>query len=155
MAQEEYKLQGGRVSVVTPVYNGESHLPAMLDSVLAQTYPDMEMILVDDGSTDATIKVAETYREKFTARGYKYRIVAAEHKNASGAINKGLPYVTGEYLIWPDSDDILKPESVTKRVEYLRSHPEYACVRSLSWYFDQETGEVLEKADEQRGDLSK
>ena len=155
MAQEEYKLQGGRVSVVTPVYNGESHLPAMLDSVLAQTYPDMEMILVDDGSTDATIKVAETYREKFTARGYKYRIVAAEHKNASGAINKGLPYVTGEYLIWPDSDDILKPESVTKRVEYLRSHPEYACVRSLSWYFDQETGEGLEKADEQRGDLSK
>ena len=41
MAQEEYKLQGGRVSVVTPVYNGDSHLPAMLVSLLAQTYPDM------------------------------------------------------------------------------------------------------------------
>lgn len=155
MAQEVNELQKGRVSVVTPVYNGESYLSGMLDSVLAQTYPDIEMILVDDGSADGTIKAAEEYREKFAARGYGYRIVAAEHKNASGAINAGLPHVTGEYLIWPDSDDILEPESVAKRVEYLRKHPEYQCVRSLSYYFDQETGALLDTADEQTGDLNR
>ena len=145
----------GKVSVVTPVYNGEFHLAKLLDSVLKQTYPDMEMILVDDGSSDKTIAVAEKYREKFAARGYGYRIVEAEHKNASAAINKGLPYVTGEYLIWPDSDDVLEPESVEKRVDFLRKHPEYRCVRSLSYYFNAETGELSDKADEQKGDLDK
>ncbi len=152
---EENKFCTGKVSVVTPVYNGEFHLAKMLDSVLAQTYADMEMILVDDGSSDGTLTVAEGYREKFAARGYGYRIIAAEHGNASAAVNRGLPYVTGEYLIWPDSDDLLKPESVEKRVEFLRTHPEYSCVRSLSWYFHAETGEESGEADEQQGDLEK
>ncbi len=155
MSQENRGLESGRVSVVTPVYNGESHLAKMLDSVLRQSYPKMEMILVDDGSEDGTVRVAEDYREKFADRGYGYRIVLSEHKNASAAINQGLPYVTGEYLIWPDSDDVLEPESVRKRVEYLCAHPEYQCVRSLSYYYVAETGERSEKADEQRGDLSK
>lgn len=155
MDQKQYEYNAGLVSVVTPVYNGETHLSKMLDSVLNQTYPDMEMILVDDGSSDGTVRVAESYCEKFAAKGYGYRIVQAEHKNASAAVNRGLPFVSGEYLIWPDSDDYLEPESVKRRVDFLRQHPQYACVRSLSYYFDAETGERTEKADEQRGDLAK
>lgn len=155
MDQKQYEYKRGRVSVVTPVYNGETHLSKMLDSVLNQTYPDMEMILVDDGSEDETVRTAQSYCERFAAKGYEYRIIQAEHKNASAAINQGLGYVSGEYLIWPDSDDILKPDSVEKRVEFLKGHPEYQCVRSLSWYFDGETGESSEKADEQLGDLEK
>lgn len=155
MERGQYEYHPGRVSVVTPVYNGEAHLPGMLDSVLNQTYPEIEMILVDDGSGDDTVSVAEAYRGKFADRGYGYRIVRAEHKNASAAINKGLPYVSGEYLVWPDSDDYLEPESVKRRVEFLLQHPRYECVRSLSYYFDAATGERREKADEQRGDLSK
>ena len=127
----------------------------MLDSVLSQTYPGIEMILADDGSADATLQVAEGYRERFAARGYAYRIVQASHRNASAAINAGLPYVTGEYLIWPDSDDVLERDSIQKRVEFLKAHPEYQCVRSLSYYFDEETGKRSEKADEQRGELEK
>lgn len=143
----------GRVSLVTPVFNGESYLPGMLESVLCQTYPQMEVILVDDGSTDQTIQVAERYRERFVKRGYDYRIVHSGHKNASAAINQGLSYVTGEYLIWPDSDDVLESESVEKRVEFLKRHPQYQCVRSLSYYFDPITGESR-KAEEQTGNLS-
>ena len=127
----------------------------MLDCVLAQTYPDVEMILVDDGSADGTVRAAQNYSEKFEEKGYGYRIVRAEHKNASAAINRGLPFVSGEYLIWPDSDDYLEPESIRRRVDFLRQHPQYACVRSLSYYFDEETGTRSEKADEQRGDLKK
>ncbi len=154
MSQKNFGLEGGRVSIVTPVYNGETHLAKMLDSVLAQDYPQIEMILVDDGSEDRTIQIARDYREKFVGRGYEYRIVQAEHKNASAAINQGLPYVTGEYLIWPDSDDVLKPESVSRRAAYLCAHPDIQCVRSLSYYYDAVTGERSEKADEQRGDLA-
>lgn len=155
MASEGGKWKAGLVSIVTPVYNGKAHLAGMLDSVLAQTYAEIEMILADDGSEDATLQVAESYRERFAARGYAYRVVQAPHRNASSAINAGLPYVTGEYLIWPDSDDALEPESVAKRVEFLQSHPRYECVRSLSYYFDEKTGARLDKADEQIGDLSR
>lgn len=153
MKEKRQKFVEGRVSAVTPVYNGAKYLPAMLDSVLAQAYDDMEMILVDDGSEDDTVRIAESYRPKFLERGYGYRIVRAEHRNASAALNEGLPYVTGEYLIWPDSDDVLRPESVEKRVDFLRRHPEYKCVRSLAYYFDAETGEKRE-ADEKTGDLT-
>ncbi len=155
MASEESRWKEGLVSIVTPVYNGEAHLAGMLDSVLAQTYSQIEMILADDGSGDATLQVAESYRERFAVRGYAYRIVQAPHKNASAAINAGLPYVTGEYLIWPDSDDVLEPESVARRVAFLESRPQYQCVRSVSYYFDESTEERLDKADEQRGDLSR
>ncbi len=148
------KFIEGKVSVVTPVYNGEFHLQPMLNSVLKQTYSNVEMILVDDGSTDRTIQVAESFRKNFSDKGYKYMIVQGKHKNASAAINQGLAYVTGEYLIWPDSDDILMPESIEKRVMFLKSHPQYQCVRTLSYYYDELTGETL-RADEKTGDLSK
>lgn len=149
--QEEFVK--GKVSIVTPVFNGEAYLPQMLDSVLAQTYQHVEMILVDDGSTDGTPRIAERYREKFEARGYEYRLIQASHKNASAAINRGLPYVRGEFLIWPDSDDVLEPESIEKRVAFLQENPTYNCVRSLPYYFDAETGGSMERGERQ-GDLS-
>lgn len=142
-----------RVSIVTPVYNGEKYLLPMLDSVLLQTYPEIEMILVDDGSTDNTVQAAKSYWEKFAGRGYGYRIVQAEHKCAAAAINQGLPFVTGEYLIWPDADDRLERNSVEKRVEFLKKHTEYQCVRTLSYYFRENTGELV-RADENMDNYS-
>lgn len=140
----------GRVSVVTPVYNGAGHVGRLLESVLAQTWDEVEMILVDDGSEDATVAVAEGYRERFRARGYRFEIVAAEHRNASAAINRGLPLVTGEFLIWPDSDDALHPDSIRKRASFLRENPRYQCVRSLSEYRREDGSSA--PPQEQRGD---
>lgn len=119
MSKESRKIVKGRVSVVTPVYNGEQFLKRFLDSLLSQTYMDMEVILVDDGSSDHTLDIAKSYTDAFCHKGYPFKIIQAKHKNASAAINQGLPYVTGEYLIWPDSDDVLKHESVEKRVRFL------------------------------------
>lgn len=151
--KERHIFVKGRVSAVVPVYNGELYLSHMLDSILNQTYHQIELILVDDGSSDRTVSVAEDYRERFAGRGYDYRIVQTSHKNASAAINCGLSYVTGEYLIWPDSDDRLERDSVEKRVDFLQSHPDYQCVRSLAYYYDPKTGEHLPE-DEKRGDLT-
>ena len=61
------KYRSGLVSVVTPVYNGENHLSRLLTSLLVQSYPHLELILSDDGSTDATLRIAESYRERFLA----------------------------------------------------------------------------------------
>lgn len=145
--------QQGLVSVVTPIYNGERYVSRMLDSVLAQDYARIQMILCDDGSSDNTIRLARTYVPKFQAKGYDLRIVTSPHENASAAINAGLVHVTGNYLIWPDGDDELMPNSVSKRVAFLAHHPEYKAVRSLMEYVSEEDGAVL-LPQENLGDLS-
>ena len=145
------RYKEGLVSCVTPVHNGEKYLRSMLDSVLNQTYPFVELFLVDDGSTDGTLEIARSYQERFAKKNYRYQVIETVHKHASAAINQGLAQVTGEFLIWPDSDDILEPDSVERRVEFLKSHPEYRCVRSLMYYFDQ--NEEKRKTGEPLGDL--
>lgn len=142
------------VSVLTPVYNGEAYVSRLLDSVLNQTWPHIEMILADDGSQDATMEIARAYIPRFEARGYTLRVVSAPHKNASAAINTGLPHVKGRYLVWPDSDDELMPDSVEARVRFLETHPEYQCVRSIMDYVSDDPGEPAPRG-ENLGDLSK
>ena len=129
-----------RVSVVTPVYNGEKHLYRLLESVLAQSWEDVEMILSDDGSQDGTLAAARAFRDRFRRRGCALRIVTGEHRNASAAINRALPLATGEYLIWPDSDDELHPSSIRRRADFLAANPQYQCVRSLGRYLGPDGG---------------
>ena len=138
-----------RVSIVTPVYNGEGYLSRMLDSVLRQSYRELEMILVDGGSGDGTLVLAEGYRQRFEELGIEYRILTGGGSAAAG-LNRGFPFVTGEFLIWPDADDVLEKESVKKRVDFLRKCPDYQCVRSLAYYVLEETGERT-REDERRG----
>ena len=121
----EHEWVRNRVSVITPVYNGEAYLHRLLDSILAQSWNHIEMVLVDDGSQDNTLEIARAYQEKFHERGFSYTVIAAGHRNASAAINRGLSLITGEFLIWPDSDDELDSESIRKRVEFLRANPHY------------------------------
>lgn len=143
----------GLVSCVTPVYNGEKYVGPMLDSILQQTYPSIEMILVDDGSEDCSLKIADSYKERFAKKGYDYQILHGQHRNASAAMNRGFARVRGEYLIWPDSDDILERESVEKRVDFLKVNPEFGCVRTVMYYFDS-NGQITLK-DENIGDVKK
>ena len=142
------------VSVLTPVYNGESYIARLLESVQGQTYPYIEMILADDGSTDATVEIAETYIPRFKEKGYSLTIVQTSHKNAAAAVNKGLNYVEGEYLVWPDSDDELLPDSVETKVRFLQQHPEYQCVRSIMEYVS-EKADTPAKPAEKLGDIAK
>ncbi len=148
-----YIFLKNRGSIVTPVRNGERYLSRMLDSVLGQSYRELEMILVDGESSDGTLALAEGYRERFRKKGIRYEVVTGGGSAAAG-LNRGFPFVTGEFLIWPDGDDVLEQESVKKRVEFLQEHPEYRCVRSLGYYVLEETGERT-RADERRGDLTK
>lgn len=142
MTDKNTAFTTGLVSVVTPTYNNEAYLGEMLDSVLNQSYNHIQMILVDDGSTDSTAEIAKQYEDKFRQRGFEYIFVQAPHNSASAAINRGLEYVKGEFLIWPDSDDLLDESSVEIRVDFLNSHSEYNAVRSMPEYFDAATGET-------------
>lgn len=118
------------VSIITPCYNGEHCLARMLDSVIAQTYRPIEYILVNDGSTDGTQALAESYIPKFREAGIDFKIINQENKGLAGAINAGLMCFTGDYLCWPDADDYFEPTSVEDRVKVLEDNPEYAVVSS-------------------------
>lgn len=148
------QYEEGLVSIVTPVYNGEHYIDRFLSSILQQTYPHLQLILVDDGSVDRTAEAVKQWEDKLKAAGISFLFLRNSHKNASAAINTGLKYVRGEYLIWPDSDDVLEKDSIAMRVHFLKKHPQYHCVRSIAYYFDPATGKRKE-ADEKQGDLLK
>ena len=117
------------VSIVTPCYNGEAFLDRYFECVLAQTYPSIELIFVDDGSTDQTFELAKSYRHALESRGYRSVFLRQEHAGQAAAINLGLPHVTGAYLTWPDSDDLMRPDNIEKKVQALEAHPEAGFVR--------------------------
>ena len=107
------------VSIITPCYNGEKYLDRYFQSILDQTYPNVELIFVNDGSTDHTEEKAISYGEELKARGYGFTYIYQPNAGQSAAINQGLKIFTGKYLNWTDSDNYLPSDSVEKRVRYL------------------------------------
>ena len=99
-----------KVSVIVPVYNVEPYLEQCLQSLAAQTLPEMEFILVDDGSTDRSGAIADL----FAAQHPRFRIVHQQNKGYAGARNAALPLATGEYLGFVDSDDWVAPDMFEK-----------------------------------------
>jgi CDP-glycerol glycerophosphotransferase len=95
------------VSVVVPVYDVAAYLPAALDSVLAQTHPALEVVVVDDGSTDGSGAIADGY----AGRDERVRVVHTANRGLGAARNEGLRHVTGELVAFLDSDDVLPPDA--------------------------------------------
>ena len=95
-----------KTSVVIPVYNTQEYLPACLDSVLAQTQEEIEVILVDDGSTDGSLEIERAYAD----RDPRVRIIQQPNLRQGTARNRGLMEARGEYVYFMDSDDLIVPE---------------------------------------------
>lgn len=129
-------MQSPLVSILTPMYNTEKYVYRLLDSVLSQDYPAIEMIVIDDGSTDGSRAVVEGYIDRFSERGYTLRCVHQPNSGQSVAIRNGLPLVTGEYLTWPDSDDFYTSgDAISKMVRALASAPpDFQLVRTQARY---------------------
>lgn len=99
---------GKKVSIIVPVYNVERYLPECLNSIRSQTYKDIELILVDDGSTDGSGKICDCCARSDA------RVVAVHQKNAgvSAARNKGMSLASGEFILFVDADDVASSELV-------------------------------------------
>ncbi|MGH2868611.1 MAG: glycosyltransferase family 2 protein [Solirubrobacteraceae bacterium] len=104
-----------RISVVIPVFNGERHLSEALESVRSQGFDDLEMIVVNDGSTDDSAGVA---------RRHGARVIDSERGGVARARNVGLAAARGELIAWLDADDAWTKDSLRIRVTYLEAHPE-------------------------------
>ena len=94
-----------KVSVITVTYNGEKTLAKAIESVLNQTYSNVEYIIVDGGSTDATVQIANSYKEKFEAKGYEFKIISERDQGMYDALNKGVKMATGDVIGQINSDD--------------------------------------------------
>lgn len=101
-----------KISVLTPCYNGEKYINRYFDSLLNQTYDNFEIIFVDDGSKDKTSKITKEYVSKFKKRNVELKYLYQENSGQAEAVNNGLKYVTGDYLIWPDSDDYYESDAL-------------------------------------------
>lgn len=115
-----------RVSIIIPCYNAERWLAETLESALAQTWPDKEIILVDDGSTDGSLALAKT----FGSRGVN--VVAQANAGAAAARNTGLRLATGDYLQFLDADDLMAPDKIERQVRRLQAEGA-DCLATCAW----------------------
>lgn len=104
------------ISVVVPVYDVEAYLPEALDSVLAQTHRELEVVVVDDGSTDDSGRIADAY----AARDPRVRVVHTDNHGLGAARNEGIRHATGALLTFADSDDVVPPDSYRVLLHQLR-----------------------------------
>ena len=124
-----------KVSVIIPVYNIAAQLRQCLDSVAGQTLADLEIICVDDGSTDASSDILA----EFTARDRRFTVLTQANAGPGAARNLGLSHATGEYLIFLDSDDWFAPELLEKLLRQAeRTGADITICRSVE--FDTATG---------------
>jgi glycosyltransferase involved in cell wall biosynthesis len=125
------------VTIVTPCYNMAELLPAAIESVLSQDYPRLEYIVVDGGSTDATLSILERYRDRLTYS-------SAPDRGPSDAVHRGLRRAHGEIFAWLNADDTYLPGAIRAGVEYLEAHPEIDVVYGEGWWID-ESGAIISR----------
>lgn len=119
------------VSVITPCYNGEKYIDRYAHSILSQDYENLQIIFMDDGSTDRSHEKIHTYKQEFEKKGYTFEYHRHENKGLAYTVGAGLQYVKGKYLIWPDVDDTMSFDSISKKVAFLETHGrEYGIVRT-------------------------
>lgn len=134
------------VNVMMPVYNGQKYLSEAIESVLAQTYPRWELIVVDDGSTDESLKIARQYADP------RVRVFHQENAGEAAARNEALRQMSGELVAFLDADDHFLPEHLALTTAYLAAHPQMDAVYTDGLHIDQE-GRSLQRtlSDRRRG----
>ena len=117
-----------RVSVIMPAYNAAAFVRAAVDSILAQTFVDFELIILNDGSTDDTQDIIERYDDN------RIRLINKSNSGVAATLNLGLTEAQGEFIWRHDADDISLPEKLARQVTFLDSHPEFVlCATQIAY----------------------
>lgn len=121
-----------KFSVIIPLYNKAPYIRKALESVLAQTYTDYELIIVDDGSTDGSAEIAETFLQDLASRlsPLAFRLIRQANSGVSAARNNGVAQSYGEYLAFLDADDWWEPTYLERMAQLINDYPDaglYAC----------------------------
>lgn len=137
-------------SIIIPCYNGANVIDQSIESVCIQDYQNIELIVVDDGSTDNSREKILAWEACFAEKGFVLKYVYQQNRGLGGAIDTGLKHVTGDYLMLLDADDYYLPGSVSKKAQYLDEHPECVGVRSNGWMVRGEEKELFITTEEEK-----
>jgi len=107
-------MEEGLVSIITPCYNGAKYIKETIDSVIAQTYPKWEMLIVDDGSKDNSADIVRSYTEK------RIRLIQQKNAGSAAARNNGIRQCNGQYIALLDADDVWKPDFLKKQIAFMK-----------------------------------
>ena len=129
-----------KISIITPSYNQGKFIEQTIQSVLKQTYKNIEYIIVDGGSTDNTMEIVDRYRDRIDI------VISEKDKGQSNAINKGFKRATGELVGWINSDDILYPDCIEKIVELYNLHPDGSIYYAATLDYIDHEGKLLYKS---------
>ena len=134
------------VSIVTPSFNQVRYLEATIQSVLSQSYPRLEYIIVDGGSTDGSVEIIRKYESKLAWW------VSEKDQGQTDAINKGFAHAKGDFFAWLNSDDTYKPNALSSAVKFLQDHPEVGLAYGDANYIN-EDGRVIGRFPAAQTDL--
>lgn len=137
----EKDMHHARISVIIPAYNAQATIAEAVQSVLAQSWPNVECVVVNDGSTDGTAAVLEPLRDRITW-------IDKANGGFASARNMGMQAATGEWIAWLDADDIFEPEKLERQMALLTMRPELGLICSDFSMFD-ESGELAHSAIKQ------
>ena len=124
-----------KVSIIMGIYNCAATLPEAIDSILAQTFTDWQLVLCEDGSKDDTYQIAKAYQEEYPDKILLLR--NAKNMGLNHTLNRCLEAASGEYIARMDGDDISLPTRLEKEAAFLDAHPEYAIVSTPMIFFDE------------------
>lgn len=129
-----------KVSIIVPVYNGEQYIEGCLDSILRQTYSNIEIICVNDGSTDMSQHILDDYSSRYPKHVFVYH---QENEGIGNTRNRGIKEASGKYLMFADNDDTLEPDYVEKMVATIER--EQADMAVAGYRKIREDGSILEE----------
>lgn len=126
------------ISVILPVYNGEKFLRESIESILNQTYENFEFIIINDGSTDGSLKIINEYASKDP----RIKVISRENKGLVDSLNEGIDLAKGKYIARMDADDISLPERLELQLNHMEENPEITILGTYIEVFGDESNEV-------------
>lgn len=141
------------VSIIVPCYNSEDFIDRCLESILAQKYKNIDLILVNDGSTDATSAIIQSWIPEFRRTISRILYLEQENEGVGSAVKHGFQKAVGDYLILLDSDDVLLPDAVLEMRRWLDENPAFGFVRSNGYYVSEGDIECTDRLLEVNEDM--
>lgn len=130
------ELDQPKVAVLIPVYNGAKFIDQCFGYLINQRYKNVEVIVINDGSTDDSEEILCRYEEIFENRGFSYKHIQQPNSRLAIAMNNAMQYVTAEYIMIYEIDDVLYRDGILDKVRYLQVHPECGMVRNNGYYIN-------------------
>ncbi len=133
------------ISVVMPVYNAQRYLTEAIESILNQTYPHFEFIIIDDGSTDRTLDMVQQYKKNDS----RIRVISRPNTGIVGALNDGIKAAEGDFIARMDADDIALPDRFSKQLGRMQSDPDLV-ILGTNFYFIDASGNIVKRGNAPR-----